>query len=208
RRTSLNYPNGIVTRYTYDNAGQVLSIIATRTSDGVIISSEAYTYDAAGDRTSMTDVEGTHVYSYDNLHRLTEAKHPAGSVLPVKDETFSYDSVGNRLADAQIGGYTYDSANELTSNSSFTYTYDADGSLASKTDTATNQTAYVFNSMSQLVSLTLPNANAWIYKYDGNNQRVERSSGPLSGQSLRYVYDGPNIVAVLNDSNNPENVFT
>jgi YD repeat-containing protein len=196
-----------VTRYAYDNAGQVLSIIATRTSDGVVISSEAYTYDAAGDRTSMTDNEGTHVYGYDNLHRLTSATHPAGSVLPVKNETFGYDSVGNRLADAAIGGYTCNSANELTSNSSFTYTYDADGSLASKTDTASNQTTYSFDSQNELTALALNGAN-WTYQYDANGRRVEKSSGTLEGQKIRYVYDGRNILAMLDTTNNPVITFT
>src|SRR6185312_3609084 len=208
RRTSLNYPNGIVTRYTYDNAGQVLSIIATRTSDGVIISSEAYTYDAAGDRRSMTDVEGTHVYSYDNLHRLTEAKHPAGSVLPIKDETFSYDAVGNRLADAQIGGYTYNSANELTSNSSFTYTYDADGNQSGKTDVSNNQSGYSFNSLNQLSGITLADGTVWTYKYAADQKRIEKSSGTAIGQATRYIYDGSNILAVLDDRNIPTQVFT
>jgi len=207
RRTQLNYPNGVQTNYTYDSASRVLSIIAKRTSDNVVVSSVAYAYDAAGNRTSMTDWEGVHSYGYDDLHRLTSVQHPVATVLPVRNETFSYDGVGNRLADAQIGGYAYDSANRLTLNSSFTYTYDADGNLASKADTGTS-TTYSFNSFNQLTGLVLPNSTAWTYKYDGNGRRVEKSSGTGAGQTSGYIYDGPNILALLDSGNNPAQIFT
>ena len=209
RRTSLTYPNGIVTNYTYDSAGQVLSINATRTSDNVVISSQAYTYDAAGDRTSMTDVEGTHSYGYDNLHRLTSASHPAGTVLPVQNEAFSYDPVGNRLADVQIGGYTYDGVNELTSNSGFTYTYDADGNVISKTEHSSNtQTTYGYNSQEELVTVGLPVGTNWNYDYDARLRRISKSSGMAAEQGAQYIYDGRNILAMLNNSNSPVFIFT
>jgi YD repeat-containing protein len=202
RRTQLNYPNGVQTSYTYDSADRVLSIIAKRTSDQVVVSSVAYTYDAAGNRTSMTDWEGTHSYSYDDLHRLTSAQHPSTTVLPAANETFSYDAVGNRLADAQIGGYTYDSANRLTQNGSFTYAYDADGSLANKTNrNSSTQTTYSFDSQSRLVGALLPDGTQWNYRYDVMGRRVERSSGSLAGQSLRYIYDGQDLVAILDAQN-------
>lgn len=208
RRTRLNYPNGVQTDYSYDTAGQVLSIIAKRSADQVVVSSVAYTYDPAGNRTSMTDWEGTHSYGYDDLHRLTNAQHPATTVLPVQNETFSYDAVGNRLADAQIGGYTYDAANRLVENSSFTYTYDADGNLTSKTDKATNQTTtYSFDSQNDLIQ-TLTTGVAWQYRFDANNRRIGKSSSTFAGQGSVYVYDGQNILAILNATNDPEFVFT
>jgi RHS repeat-associated protein len=209
RRIGLNYPNGIVTNYIYDNASQVLSIIATRASDSIVISSQAYTYDAAGNRTSMTDTEGTHNYSYDDLHRLTQAIHPTGTVLPVQTETFSYDGVGNRLADAQIGGYTYDNANRMALNSSFTYNYDADGNLSGKTDRSSSAvTGFTYDSQNQLVGVTLPDGENWIYKYDAKGRRVEKSSGSASGQAQGYVFDGQNVLAVLDGANSPQEVFT
>jgi RHS repeat-associated protein len=208
RRTSLSYPNGIVTSYTYDNAGQVLSIIAKRTSDNVVVSSQAYTYDAAGNRTSMADNEGTHSYSYDDLHRLTQAVHPAGTVLPVQTETFSYDGVGNRLADSQIGGYTYDNANRLTQNSSFTYTYDADGNLSGKTDLVSSEhSALNFDSENALTGANTGSA-IWTYRNDAIGRRIEKSSGTFSGQALRYIYDGMNILAEIDDVNNLVRIYS
>src|SRR6185312_14125811 len=134
-------------------------------------------------------------------------QHPAGSILPIKDEVFSYDAVGNRLADAQISGYTYDQANGLASNSSFTYAYDSDGDLTSKTQGST-PTAYTYDSMNQLSVVTLPNGTTWSYKYDGTGRRVEKSTGTGVGQGLSYIYDEQNLLAVLDESNNPIIVYT
>jgi len=202
RRTQMMQPNGITTVYSYDNANRITSIVATRNSDSAVVSSVAYTYDAAGNRTSMTDWEGTHNYTYDDLHRLTQAQHPATTVLLVQDEKFSYDSVGNRLADARISGYTYNQANELTANSSFTYTYDADGNLTAKA-VSESTTTYTYSSRNQLATVLLPDSTVWSYKYDARGRRVEKSSGTSMGQSTRYIYDRFNLLAILDSANNP-----
>jgi RHS repeat-associated protein len=208
RRTALNYPNGIRATYAYDAAGQLLSVIHTRTAGSVIIAKSTYAYDAAGNRTSMTDMAGTHTFAYDDLHRLISATHPAASALPSL-ETFTLDAVGNRLADARITGYTYDAANRLLENASFTYGYDADGNRTSKQDKLTTQTTtYAFNSENQLVDLNKPNGESWTYKYDRPGRRIEKSSGTAPSQITRFVHDGDNILAILDGDNEPRQVFT
>jgi RHS repeat-associated protein len=207
RRTALNYPNGVRAVYSYDAAGQLLGIIHTRTSDSAIVAKSTYSYDAAGNRTSMTDLVGTHGYGYDDLHRLISASHPSASGLGA--ESFTYDAVGNRLADHRIGGYTYDAANRLVENSSYTYTYDADGNRTSKQDKLSAQTTtYAFNSENQLVGLTRPNGESWTYKYDRPGRRVEKSSGTSPSQTQRFVHDGDNLLAVLDGDNTALQVFT
>jgi RHS repeat-associated protein len=201
RRTQMVAPNGVTTVYTYDNASRITSITATNGSS-VIVSSEAYTYDSVGNRLTMTDGEGLHSYMYDNVYRLTAASHPAGTSLPIQSETFSYDPVGNRQGDAQITGYTYDAANELTSNSSFTYTYDSDGNQTGRTGAT-----FSYDSQNELTSVTT-NSVTWNYLYDVKKRRVEKSSGTASGQTVYYVYDGTNILTILDGSNGLINVFT
>jgi|GEM_PF-6385730 len=207
RRTQMVAPNGVTTVYTYDNASRITSITATNSSS-VIVSSEAYTYDAVGNQLTMTDIEGTHSYTYDNIYRLTAASHPAGTSLPVQDETFSYDPVGNRLADAQITGYTYNAGNELTSNSSYTYTYDADGNLATKTDLSSNETTYSYDSRNELTGVGLPSGTNWTHQYDARGNRIAKSSGTASGQTVYYIYAGLKLLAILDGSNNPIVIFT
>ncbi len=195
RRTELTYPNGVITTYAYDDAGQATSIVHRKGAGGPIIARADYQYDLAGNRTSMTDQDGLHAFDYDDLHRLTEALHPSTNTL-VQAETFSYDAVGNRLADAQITGYTYDNADRLTQSSSFTYTYDADGNMTSRTDRATNlTTTFDYDSENRLTGAQLPGGPNWTYKYDALGRRVQKSSGTAPSQITRYSYDGQDIIA-------------
>ena len=70
---------------------------------------------AAGNRTSMTDLSGTHNCNYDDLHRLMSAAHPAASFVPTKNEVFTYDALsGTFPKPGPLGGaddFTYKPAN-------------------------------------------------------------------------------------------------
>jgi RHS repeat-associated protein len=206
RRTSMTYPNGIKTTYAYDAAGQVKQIVAQKTSNQTAVAFDNYTYDADGNRVSMTDLVGNYSFGYDKLNRLTSANHPAASALPVQDETFGYDAIGNRTGDALRSGYTYDVANRLVSDSSFTYTYDANGNTTSRTSRASGQTeTFKYNSANQMTETDEPSGLVVTYKYDPAGRRVEKSVG---GTKYQYVYDGANVLAVLDGNNNPLMLFT
>ncbi|MBI5744913.1 MAG: hypothetical protein HY952_10240 [Elusimicrobia bacterium] len=210
RRTRMGYPNGTEANYTYDNASQLTGITHKRTADNTIIAQANYQYDTAGNRTSMTDTAGTHSYGYDDLHRLTSASHPTASALDVKNEIFNYDGVGNRLNDAVRSNYTYDAANRLNSDSLYDYTYDQNGNRNGETDKATNaHTAYSYNAKDQFVSATMPDGTAATYKYDTQGRRMEKvvSSGTVT-TTTRYVYDGNDVIAVLDGNNALNAMFT
>ncbi len=199
---------GHTATYAYDDAGQATSIVHRKGAGGPVIARADYQYDAAGNRTSMTDQDGQHAFDYDDLHRLTEAVHPSTNTL-VQAETFSYDAVGNRLADALIGGYTYDSADRLTQSSSFTYTYDADGNMTSRTDRATNlTTTFDYDSENRLTGAQLPGGPSWTYKYDALGRRVQKSSGTAPSQITRYSYDGQDIIATKAGDDGLKAVYT
>jgi RHS repeat-associated protein len=154
----------------------------------------------------MTDMSGTHSYGYDDLHRLTSASHPANSNVATKEEVFSYDAVGNRLADARINGYQYDVANRLLENSSFTYTYDANGNQTLERDKATNRaTTYSYNSLNRIIQANLPDGTQANYKYDALGRRVEKAVGSMV---TRYVYDGEDLLAMLDGNNDLISAFT
>ncbi len=212
RRTHLTYPNGVIRAdYSYDDAGQLLSIEHTRQADQTLLARSAYTYDDAGNRTSMTDLNGTHTYRYDDLHRLVEATHPPASALQSHDETFSYDHVGNRLGDAIISGYAYDDGNRLLSNSSYTFTHDNNGSATGRTDRATNEAVgLVYDSENRLARVDLPDGSVVSFKRDALGRRVEKTVfSPAAGTlTRRYVYDKEDILAILDDANSPVVTFT
>ncbi|ARU60012.1 hypothetical protein CBW65_02230 [Tumebacillus avium] len=75
-----------------------------------------YTYDAAGNRTTMTDDYGQVTYRYDAANRLIEAD----------GETYSYDAKGNLTSRTTEHGpvnYAYNSDNQLTKVSYADQTY-------------------------------------------------------------------------------------
>ena len=80
-------------------------------SDGSTISCFDYTYNAAGNRTRVAEVNGDRVtYSYDNTSQLL-AEHRSG--LSGYAQTFTYDAAGNRIKLEKDGSLTrseYDAA--------------------------------------------------------------------------------------------------
>jgi len=75
--TQVNDPTGTYA-FAYDNMGR---LIGTTTSYSFLTSrsfTNAYTYDAASNRTGFTDPEnGSTAYSYDTLNRLTSLGPPS-----------------------------------------------------------------------------------------------------------------------------------
>jgi len=137
-RTSVSYPNGVVTTMRYDAAGHLEDITAKKGS--TVLTSFSYSYingrNATDIVTSATDnVSGnTTTNSYDTLNRLTEALVKHGSTQ-VSDYKYSYDWAGNRTSSTASNvqtTYSYNAANELTStvkgSTTTTYSYDANGS--------------------------------------------------------------------------------
>ncbi|MBI2787277.1 MAG: RHS repeat-associated core domain-containing protein [Elusimicrobia bacterium] len=207
RRTTKTYPNGTQTTYVYDAASQVTGIRHRRISDDATLAFADYTYDDAGNRLTMTDTAGQHSYSYDNGHRLISATHPQNSLLPQKNETFTYDAAHNCTADADIAGYVYDEADRLQSNSSYTYTNDADGNRTSKTG-AEGQTQYVWDSSNQLIQVQRPDGVTVDYTYDGMGRAVQMTVTTDTMTTTKFVRDGSAIIATLDGSNNLTGLYT
>jgi YD repeat-containing protein len=78
-----------------------LTSLLVRTAQSTL-QSYAYTYDAAGNRLSMTDNLGARYYTYDKINQVAQATNP---LIPA--EQYAYDLAGNRL------GTTVDAGNRL-----------------------------------------------------------------------------------------------
>ncbi|MCA1791648.1 MAG: hypothetical protein LC667_17890, partial [Thioalkalivibrio sp.] len=120
-----------------------------------MLGSFAMTYDTLGNVTSISEPARMRSFGYDELERLvseTEAPAPAG--------LYDYDAVGNRLSSPLSASHSHNDANRLTSDDGFTYTYDANGNLATRTSAsgpATGQvTTYHWNTRSELTAIDLP----------------------------------------------------
>jgi RHS repeat-associated protein len=145
-----------------------------------------YTYDAVGNRQSMTSPEGTVSYTYDAANRLTSV----GGV------TYSWDDNGNLLSDG-VRTYQYDHANRLkqvTQGSLTTqFAYNGDGVRVGKTIGAAT-TDYLVDLASTL-PVVISDTDA-VYLY-GLDMIAEQLAG---AERYYYVHDGLGSVRQLVDS--------
>jgi len=192
RRTSLNRPNGVNTSYSYDSLSRLLSVLhqaGTVTLDGA-----TYGYDNAGNRTSKTNNLNnvTENYTYDPTYQLSQVTQGLTT-----SESYSYDSVGNRLSSQGMSPYSYNSSNQLTSTTAATFTYDANGNTSTKADMS-GTTTYTWDFENRLASVVLPGTSGTLtLKYDPFVRRIQKRSA--SGTTI-YLYDGSNSVEELDQT--------
>jgi len=144
----------------YDPANRLTSI-AHGVAGGATLASYTYGYDAADRLATETNAEGTVNYSYDTTNQLTGA---TGS----RSEAYTYDLNGNRT----LSGYATGTNNQLAAGAGYTYSYDNEQNLISKTQTATS--------------------NVWTYTWDYRNRLtgvVERNAAGLPMVQGTYIYD-------------------
>ncbi len=122
------------TTYAYDNANRLQSL-AHQTAGGTAIASYTYTLDEANRLTTEAHAwnggnsTDTISYGYTNNNQLTSVTHSNSALA---NESFSYDANGNRNA----AGQTTATGNQIQSDGTFNYSYDAAGNLVSKTNLA------------------------------------------------------------------------
>ncbi|MFA5162477.1 MAG: RHS repeat-associated core domain-containing protein [Elusimicrobiales bacterium] len=211
RRTRMDMGAAVAADYVYDAANQLTGITYRRKADNAVIAQVGYTYDNAGNRATMADDFGSHGFAYDDLHRLTSAVHPSSGALTTQSETFAYDAVGNRMQDAVRAGYAYDAANRLNSDSLYTYNYDNNGNLTTKTRTSDNaQTAYIYDAQNRLTQVNLPSGYSETLRYDATGRRIAKTI-THNGETIReqhYIYDGEDIAFVTDAAGALKSLYT
>ena len=123
--------------YAYDSLGRVITRIISNTSNNSIISTESFSYDAAGNVNDAHDG----CFQCDINNRL----------IVFNGNTVSYDMDGNML-DNGAKSFTYDSANRLITAGGHTYTYNAEGMRIRKLCTE-NDTTYTYDTNCKLSQL-------------------------------------------------------
>ncbi len=189
QRTSITRPNGVTSNYSYDAAGRVTLIDHSGINCQCTLQSFTSTYDAEGNRTSVTTAAGTESYTLDALNRLTQVVYPNNDTVD-----YTYDANGNRLTTTlngnQIATYSYNAADQLLSDGSISYSYDAAGNL-----TTAGANTYTWDWASRLSSATV-NGTTESYAYDGDGVRV---SSTVGGVTTPYVWDRLGDVELLVD---------
>ncbi len=129
--------------------------------------------------------------SYDSAGRLISVDH-TNPALP--DETYAYDIVGNRFSSHQLAGpATIVPGNQLTAIGDFTFTYDLDGNIATRTNTASGEiTEFAYDHRNRLVlaevrpsALATPSATI-VLDYDYANRLLRRT---LNGTTTWIIND-------------------
>jgi RHS repeat-associated protein len=127
------------------------------------------------DRDTLTEtVQGvttTYAYGYDARGRL-ETVHTNGTLTA----TWGYDANGNRISQVTGAGTTVglvDDQDRLLAWGAASYTYDANGDLTTRTDSA-GLTSYDYDLFGNLRRVDLPSGDVVEYLVDGQNRRVGR----------------------------------
>ena len=156
-----------------------------------------YTYNPVGNILDILDQVNpaeNRSHTYDALQRLKTGGAVANA------ETYDYDLVGNRTTSFLSTTHNHDDLNRLLEDDAFTYTYDNNGNLRTKTDkgTPTDVTTYTWDAQDQLIQIDRPDSTTVMYKYDGLGRRIEKN---VAGTINRYVYDGEDILLEYDGSN-------
>lgn len=199
------------TLYSYDCggcAGRVTAIRHRKASDNSVIHDLTFTRDPVGNITQMTDAEGTHGYTYDAIRRLRTATHQNPSLQP--NESYTYDSVGNRITSHLSHSYSYShqvagKGNRLLQDSQFNYAYDDEGNLVRKTERSSGSyTDFEYNFRNRLtvavqrtaLGLDLSRSS---YVFDSLDRRIRVTA---DGSTVYLLFDGPNPALKLGETGN------
>jgi RHS repeat-associated protein len=180
---TLTLPNGVSRSYSYKPNGPLDTITVTGSTGP--LAQYAYSYDDVLNVDTLTDPDGLHDYGYDGLNRLTTAIRPAGLGLP--NESYAYDRVGNREDPGNAALYGYDSNNRINASAGLTYTFDADGSLASRSDGAT----FSHDPRNRLIEYSKSGTTA-SYLHDPLGRRIQKT---VNGTTTWYLWDGSQLLA-------------
>jgi RHS repeat-associated protein len=178
---------GQVTTDPEPNAFGELATLLAKVSGTPVYSLDVSLRDALGRILRKTETLGgvptTTDYSYDAAGRLDTVT--VNSSL-VRD--YTYDANGNRLSFAP-GDPTqiafYDAQDRLTDYGATTYTYTANGELATKTE-GSEVTSYVYDLLGSLAQVALPDGRVVTYAADGLNRRIEKRVNGVPVQGFLY----------------------
>ncbi|MFC9803585.1 DUF6531 domain-containing protein [Streptomyces bacillaris] len=200
RLTSETDAVGNKATYTYDKVGRLLTAVAPRgnvTGGNPAAHTTSYAYDAAGNRTKVTDPAGkATTTTYDTVNRPLVVTDPLGNTTG-----YAYNANDNvtKVTDAlgKTVTSTYDKNNRLTGTTNqlaktTTYAYDADGQLTGRTSPLGHKTSWTYDDDGRRTTSVDPRGNATgatpaqyatTYGYDpaGNPTTVK---DPLGGTAV------------------------
>jgi len=184
-------PGSAVRKQQWDEAGRRIEIGTDFFEDRVLAGGYDPLNNLKKRQTVFKDKKYNRNYEYNALSQLILEKGGKG-------HKYAYDSIGNRL---QKDSYLYN-VNELNQHvdaAGATYTYDPNGSLATKT-VGDKTWVYQSNALNQLVSIK-NNDQIVKFTYDHNGRRLTKSIESESGKTttFRYFYLGSTEIGCIDE---------
>jgi RHS repeat-associated protein len=189
-QTSMPYVPGATvswTTYSYDGLGRAIS---TLLADGVSSTTYAYGVSTASpNRTTVTiaDPQGhAKEYFQNAIQQLTQVIEDPGSSPHFNYATnYTYDVLSHLITVQQTRGtvtqtrsfnYNNTSGNVTAllqsatnpENGTVSYTYNADNTLATKTDARSQEVSYTYDSFQRVTKITRPSGQNVVFYYDTN----------------------------------------
>jgi len=220
RRSSVTDQVGNKTTMTYNNRGDVATVVSPRGNVAGATTADfttTYAYDGNGNllRTTHPYPGGgtvNHDTGYDQLDRAVSSTDPLG-----RTSVIGYDNTGNIVSTADPLGhtttYTYDANGRLTAmtapdGGSQSSTYDAAGNVTRSTSAIGGITTYTYDDVNRVASMVDPRGNApganpadytVSYGYDpaGNLTRVTDQLG----KATTFAYDSNSRITSRTDAN-------
>ncbi|SFB50385.1 RHS repeat-associated core domain-containing protein [Amycolatopsis marina] len=189
---------GATTTAAYDVFGRPLETTVPKDADaGELITTPAPVYDANDNVTQSTAPNGaTTTATYDPADQLTAATEPKDTPDgPERRSTFSYDTIGNLLAETQpLGTLTPADPDDFVTR----YAYDEISQLTAATNAAGETISYTYDNVGNLVTVVDPRKNATTdaadyttkIAYDRNHRQVSTTDALGHVTSQTYDLDG------------------
>jgi RHS repeat-associated protein len=162
-------------------------------SQGGVLASFSYSYNADGLRTQVVEADGSTVtYTYDGAHRLVGEIRTGTAPYSI---SYTLDAEGNRLSQTVNGvttTFSYNADDQLLSTSggfNNSYTYNANGEQVSRVLNGVSYTLS-WDYDGQLVGIS-GNGSTVTFGYDALGRRVSRT---VNGTTCQLVHDGDRII--------------
>jgi len=175
--------------YAYSDFGELNDL---RVRAGGELFRVRYTRDDLGRITEARETNQgtttTYTYTYDLLGQVTEVR-----VNGTSHATYSYDANSNRIGivsteqTVAAANITHNADDQLLQYGNTSYTYNAAGQLAQKTQGA-ELTRYSYGVLGELQRVELPDGRAITYQYDALKRRIGRQVNATS--THRFLWGG------------------
>ena len=190
------------TTNAYNRAGIVTNITHLGPASQVLAKYD-YHFDAAYQITRWAIGNQPSDFAYDRTGQLTNALNTAQP-----NENFRFDANGNRLGAQSGGSYVVGANNQVLSDGTNSYAYDAEGNMIIRSNTVTGVlTGYQFDHRNRLVSELDRNPGGAVtqtvaFVYDAMNRRLSKTvNAPQNTNVVRFLYNQDDSWADLDGTN-------